>query len=235
MGLRPAKCYRSAKDRAYTRLAVKVHDKNYIGASPAMKIRQFNMGNPLKDFNRILDMEVLSEIQIRDNAMEAIRVAINKFLQSRLGKENYFMKIRVYPSHILRENKIAQGAGADRISTGMSHSFGVPIGRAVRVKPGRKILSVLVDEAHVETAKEGMMRANAKLPTRVKIVAHDDVKSIGTKPAKVREVEEKKEEKTGEAATEEGKEKAGEAKAEEGKGTGKKDAGAKETAKPSKK
>src|SRR3989338_1322240 len=98
MGLRPAKCYRSTKDRAYTRLAIKVHGKNYIGASPAMKIRQFNMGNPIKEFSHILDLVVLSEVQIRDNAMESVRVAINKFLNKRLGKENYFMKIRVYPS-----------------------------------------------------------------------------------------------------------------------------------------
>lgn len=194
MGLRPAKCYRSVKDRPYTRLAVKVHDKNYIGTSPAMKIRQFNMGNPLKDFSHVLDMIVLSDVLVRDNAIESIRIAINKYLTKELGKENYFMKIRVYPSHILRENKIAQGAGADRISTGMSHSFGVPIGRAVRAKKGMILLSVLADGSQVEKAKKGMLRANPKLPTRVKIKIHTDVQSIGTKPNKVREIEEKKEE-----------------------------------------
>lgn len=194
MGLRPAKCYRSTKDRAYTRLAVTVPEKNYIGASPAMKIRQFNMGNPIKEFDTILDLVALNEVQIRDNAIESIRVAINKYLNKNLGKDNYFMKIRVYPSHILRENKIAQGAGADRVSTGMSHSFGVPIGRAIRTRLGQKILSILVDKTQTKNAQQGMLRAKSKIPTDIKVSIHDDVKSIGTKPSKVKEIEEKKEE-----------------------------------------
>ena len=56
MGLRPGRCYRSKKDRAYTRLAVTVHDKNYIGAAPGLRVRQFNMGNSLREFSHILDL-----------------------------------------------------------------------------------------------------------------------------------------------------------------------------------
>lgn len=219
MGLRPGRCYRSTKDRPYTRLAVRVHDKNYIGAAPGLKIRQFNMGNPLRNFSRILDLIVLEEVQIRDNAIESTRVMINKGLTKKVGKENYFMKIRAYPYHILRENKIAQGAGADRISTGMSHSFGVPIGRALRVKPGQKLLSVLVDEAYIEPAKDCMLGANSKLPTKVKVIVHDDVQSIGTKPAKIREEKKEEEPKKEEAKKEETP--AAEGKAEETKEKGK--------------
>ncbi|MDO8634513.1 MAG: 50S ribosomal protein L16 [archaeon] len=202
MGLRPGHCYRSTKDRPYTRLAVRVHDKNYIGAAPGLKIRQFNMGNPFKNFSRILDLIVLEEVQIRDNAMESTRIMINKGLTKKVGKENYFMKIRAYPYHILRENKIAQGAGADRISTGMSHSFGTPIGRALRVKPGQRIISVLVDEAHTQAAKKCMLGANSKLPTKVKVKVHQDVQSIGTKPAKIREEKKEEEPKKEEAKKE---------------------------------
>ena len=219
MGLRPGHCYRSTKDRPYTRLAIRVHKKNYIGSTPGLKIRQFNMGNPLKNFSRILDLVVQQEVQIRDNAIESTRVMINKGLTKKVGKENYFMKIRAYPYHILRENKIAQGAGADRISTGMSHSFGTPIGRAIRVKPGQRIMSVLVDEAYIAAAKECMLGANSKLPTKVKVRVHEDVQSIGTKPAKIREEKKEEEPKKEEAKKEETP--GTEGKAEEAKEKGK--------------
>lgn len=204
MGLRPGHCYSDANKRPYSRIAVTVHKKNYIGAAPALKTRQFNMGNSKKDFTHILDLLVTKRVQIRDNAFESMRIAINRFLLRYLGKDGYFIKIRVYPHNILRENKQAQGAGADRISKGMSLSFGKPIGRAARVRPGQKILSVLVDKEGVETAKQALKRALARIPSGISIVVHTDTKSIGTKPSKVREIAETKKEE--ETKTEEGKE-----------------------------
>ena len=100
MGLRPGRCYRSKKDRAYTRLAVTVHDKNYIGAAPGL-----------------------------------------------------------------------------------------------RVRPGQKILSILVDEIHIEFARKALKRAMSKICSTAHVVVGTDVKSIGTKPRKSRlEMLEKKEE-----------------------------------------
>lgn len=207
MGLRPGHCYSYRKKRAYSRLAVKVHRKNFIGAAPGLKTRQFNMGNPLKDFSHILDLTVTKRVQIRDNAFESLRISINRFLVNKVGKEGFFMKIRVYPHNILRENKQAQGAGADRISKGMSHSFGKPIGRAARVRPGQKIVSVLVDEENVEVAKMALKRALSRIPTGIEIKVHKDTSSIGTKPSKVKElVEDKKEEEKKEEGKEEKKE-----------------------------
>jgi len=204
MGLRPGHCYSDATKRAYSRLAVKVHRKNYIGAAPGLKTRQFNMGNPLRDFTHILDLVVTKKVQIRDNAFESLRISINRFLANNLGKDGFFMKIRVYPHNILRENKQAQGAGADRISKGMSQSFGKPIGRAARVRVNQKIVSVLVDEENVEIARKALQRALARIPTGINIVVHTDTKSIGTKPSKVREIVE--DEKKEDEKKEEGKE-----------------------------
>lgn len=219
MGLRPARCYRSLKDRAFTRVAITVHEKNFIGARPALRIKQFNMGNSKKDYSHILDLVSLDSIQIRDNAVESARIAINRFLTNTLGKENYFMRIRIYPYHILRENKQAQGAGADRVSQGMSHAFGKAIGRAVRVKKGQVLISVLVDEQHIETAKQALLRANAKLPCKVNVKVHTDIQSIGTRPratkiaeAEAKEVEEEKEKAEKEEAVEEAREGKEEAK-----------------------
>lgn len=227
MGLRPGHCYRSLKDRPYTRVAVTVHGKNYVGATPGLRIKQFNMGNPQKDYTHILDLCSEESLQIRDNAMESARITINRYLVKKMGKENYFMRIRVYPFQILRENKQAQGAGADRVSQGMSQAFGKPIGRAVRINSGQPIISVLVEETNVKTAKKALLRSSAKLPCKVSVKVHTDLESIGTRPrmAKIKEAEEKakereeaeKEEKAEEKEAEEKEEVEKEEKEEEGK------------------
>ncbi|MBN1941238.1 MAG: 50S ribosomal protein L16 [Candidatus Diapherotrites archaeon] len=197
MGLRPGHCYSNIdSNRAYTRIALSVPRKNYIGAVPGLKTRQFNMGNPSKNYSHVLDLVTGHSVNIRDNAIESARITINRFLNNKIGKDNYFMRIRIYPFHILRENKQAQGAGADRVSQGMSHAFGKPIGRAARVRGKQKIISILVNEEHVTIAKEALLRAKARMPTGLKVLIGTDVKSIGTRPKKVREAaEEKKEEK----------------------------------------
>jgi len=188
MGLRPGHCYSSKSDRAFTRFAVKVHRKSFVGAIPGIKTRQFNMGNGTKKFSHILDLVVENHCQIRDNAIESVRMAINRYLHNHAGKDGYFMKIRVYPFHILRENKQAQGAGADRVSQGMSHAFGRNIGRSVRVRPGQKIISVLVDEEHVDVARKALLRANSRIGASLSIRVGTDVESIGTRPKKTRDI-----------------------------------------------
>ncbi|MFH1224564.1 MAG: 50S ribosomal protein L16 [Candidatus Diapherotrites archaeon] len=209
MGLRPGKCYRRIK-RAYTRFADVVPRKNYIGATPGMKTRQFNMGNPLGKYTHILDLKVEEAVQIRDNAIESVRILVTRGLTKALGKDAFFMKIRIYPYHVLRENKQAQGAHADRIQKGMSHPFGRPIGRAIQARKGLKILSVLVAEEHVEAAKKILLRANARLPCKVSVRVGTDIKSIGTLPRKVK-LEEKEEKKEEEGEGKEGAEAKGEA------------------------
>lgn len=220
MGLRPGKCYRRIK-RAYTRFAEVVPRKNYIGATPGRKTRQFNMGNPLGKYTHILDLKVEEAVQIRDNAIESVRILVTRGLTKAIGKDAFFMKIRVYPYHILRENKQAQGAHADRIQKGMSHPFGRPIGRAIQTRKGLKILSVLVAKEHVDAAKKILLKTKARMPSEVSVRVSTDIKSIGTLPRKVKVEEEKVEEKAGEAEGAEAKEgekgKEG-AKAEAGKG-----------------
>src|SRR3989338_11703389 len=122
MGLRPGRCYSTTKDRPYTRHAVTVHNRNYIGAVPGLKTRQWNMGEGAKEFDTIADLHVECGplgVQIRDNAIESARLMINRTLIKRVGKESFFLKLRIYPHHILRENKQAKGAHADRIQKGM--------------------------------------------------------------------------------------------------------------------
>ncbi len=222
MGLRPGRCYRTTEKRAFTRVAVKVHKRNYIGSTPGVRTRQFNVGNPLKKYSHIVDLISEEKVQIRDNSLESTRVAVNREITKHVGKENFFMRIRIYPFNILRENKQAQGAGADRVTKGMSHPYGKPIGRAARVRKDQKILSILIDEEHLEIAKKALDKVKSKLTCRISVKIGTDVKSIGTLPKKMRiikekEEEEKEEEKKEEEKKDEGKEEKGKEKTEEKK------------------
>ncbi len=197
MGLRPGHCYNTTKDRPYTRHAVTVHSRNYIGATPGLKTRQWNMGDGMKAFDTVVDLKVDCNplgVQLRDNAIESARLMINRTLIKRVGKEGFFLKLRVYPHHILRENKQAQGAHADRIQKGMSHAFGKVIGRAARIRSGQVIFSALVFDADAEKAVGAMMLGKSRFPCGVYTEIHKDVASIGTKPKKTRDLAKEEEE-----------------------------------------
>ncbi len=70
----------------------------------------------------------------------------------------------------------------------MSHSYGRNIGRSVRVRPGQKIISVLVDEEHVDIAKQALMRANSRIGVKLSVRIGTDVETIGTRPKKTRDI-----------------------------------------------
>jgi large subunit ribosomal protein L10e len=163
MPLRPAKTYRYFSGPAYTR-------KEFIKGAPPPRVTFFDMGNPRGDFAIELSLVSEEQGQIRHNALEAARVAANRVLETRVGKENYHFKIRIYPHHVLRENPMAAGAGADRISDGMRRAFGKPIGSAARVRPGQRIMTVRVNQEFVQWAREALRRASMKFPMPTRIV-----------------------------------------------------------------
>jgi len=114
-----------------------------------------------------------SALQIRHNALESARLTANKALEKNLGKNNYFLKMRVFPHHILRENPLAAGAGADRMSTGMAHSYGKNVSIAAQLKQGQPVFEVDVDESGLKTAKLAMHRISHKLPCKCTIQIFD--------------------------------------------------------------
>jgi large subunit ribosomal protein L10e len=144
--------------------------REYMGGVPGSKITIFDMGNPSGDFPVSLSLVAKESCQVRHNALEAARIFANRYLVKGVGRKNFYLKIRLYPHHVLRENKLATGAGADRVSSGMRHAFGRAVGTAARVKRGQKMLTVAVEEDNVEQAKEALRRASYKLPTPCKIV-----------------------------------------------------------------
>ncbi len=166
--LRPAKCYRKL-ERPYTRKSKKKPRISYVKGVPESKIRKFETGDRYKKFPLRMFLVARRSVQIRHNALEAARIASNKFLSTKLGNE-FFLKILVYPHHVLRENKLATGAGADRYSQGMRLAFGKPIGTAARVKENQKLIEVRVNEDGENMGKEALKRASMKLPTPCKII-----------------------------------------------------------------
>jgi large subunit ribosomal protein L10e len=155
-------------ERPYTRVS-KYRSKQYVRAKPVNKVVKFEMGNLTKKFEYTVILRSKSDLQIRHNALESARLTSNRLLESKLGRPGFKLKLRVYPHHILRENPLAAGAGADRMSTGMKKSFGKPIGLAAQVRIGQAIIEAHVDAVNLETAKKAVSRAKYKIPCSCKL------------------------------------------------------------------
>ncbi len=137
---------------------------------PNLKIARFSTGQASPDYDYLLRLTSMEKVQIRHNALEAARVAANKKLTP-IGETAYFLRVKVYPHVILRENKMIATAGADRLQEGMRKAWGKPIGLAARVMPGSVILELFVKTENLAKAKEAMKSASSKLPmpTEIKI------------------------------------------------------------------
>lgn len=164
--LRKGKSYRTIK-RAYTRKS-KFKKQSFISTIPPHKIVRFDMGDPNKKFKYKVKLINMVSIQIRHNALESVRLMVNRTLAEKLGNDFHF-KVNKYPHHILRENKMISGAGADRMQTGMSQAFGKAIGSAVQAKKGSVLFTASVNENGVEVAKESFKSAFSRLPCRLRI------------------------------------------------------------------
>jgi ribosomal protein L10e len=174
MGLRKALAYSKKKIRHFTRTS-KVKDKAYIKTVPHSKIVKFTGGNQ-EDFrkgkhNFRVSLIAEEKVQVRDNALESCRMHLVKELDERaLGQ--YYFTVKVHPHNFLRENKTAAAvAGADRISTGMTQSYGTVIGRAAIVSEGQVLFAVTcTNEKIAHVAKDAMTKVKAKVPCRTKVL-----------------------------------------------------------------
>jgi len=157
-------------ERPYTRIS-KYTKKNYVrGGFPHMKIIKFDMGDPNKKYDSVVKLNICKSMHVRHNALESARLTSNRYLEKSLGK-NFHLRIKVYPFHVLRENPLASGAGADRMSTGMKKSFGKSIGCAARMKEGQTVIELRIDKEHIKIGKEALSRSAKKLPCSCKVVA----------------------------------------------------------------
>jgi len=162
MARKPASMYRRLKGPAYTR-------RKYIGGVPNNRIQSFHAGNRVAaetgQFKVIMELRADNSCQIRHTALEAARVISNSTIRKIAGTEGYALRVHTFPHHILRENKQATGAGADRVSQGMRCAFGKNVGTAARVKRGQRVMSLQINPEHYTVARDALRKASMKFPT----------------------------------------------------------------------
>ncbi|HEV2317465.1 MAG TPA: 50S ribosomal protein L16 [Thermoplasmata archaeon] len=162
MTRKPARMYREIEGQVYTR-------REYMGGVPQCRIAQFDVGNLKQSFPLSFTLHVEEAAQVRDIALEAARISAVRVLEARAPNQ-FHLKVRRFPHQILREHKMATGAGADRISDGMRRAFGKAVGHAVRAQIGSPILTVYTTEINSAAAKEALRKASHKLPVPTRLV-----------------------------------------------------------------
>ena len=160
--LRPARSVRGILSQPWARYSVKKPKKNYIRALPHTSLLIFKMGTQSGSYDATVTLNTEQDIQVRSNALEAARQQVHKYLEANLPM-GYEFKVLVYPHQVIREHKMATGAGADRISQGMSHAFGKPTGVAARLRSGQPVFMIKTSKKNISHAKEAFRKASGKL------------------------------------------------------------------------
>ncbi|MFB6083718.1 MAG: 50S ribosomal protein L16 [Halorientalis sp.] len=167
MSDKPASMYREIDKPSYTR-------REYITGIPGSKVAQHKMGDKqsdAEDYPIQISLIVEEEVQIRHGSLESSRLSANRHLIQELGENNYKMILRKFPHQVIRENKQATGAGADRVSDGMRQAFGKIVGTAARIDKGERLFTAYCDEDQADAVKEAFRRAYNKIspPCRIKV------------------------------------------------------------------
>ena len=166
MSDKPASMYRDIDKPPYTR-------REYITGIPGSKIAQHKMGDRHKEpeeYDVQISLVVEESVQLRHGSLEASRLSANRYLIQELGENNYKMILRKFPHQVLRENKQATGAGADRVSDGMRGAFGKIVGTAARIQSGERLFTTYCDVDQAEVVKESYRRAYNKITPPCRIV-----------------------------------------------------------------
>ena len=111
MGRRPHRCYRYIKGKSYPK-------SRYNRAVPDPKLRFYDGGDKKGNWDKFpycVHMISDEREQITSESLEACRVAINKYVLTKITKDDFHFRIRKHPWHVLRINKMLSCAGADRL------------------------------------------------------------------------------------------------------------------------
>ena len=162
MGRRPARCYRYQKNKPYPK-------SRFNRGVPDPKIRLYDNGKKKADYLSLpccVHLVSNEKEQITSEALEAARIASNKYMQTKAGKEAYHLRIRPHPWHTIRINKMLSCAGADRLQQGMRQAYGKPYAKAARVEIGDALISIRTRPENVKDAEDALRRAKFKFPGR---------------------------------------------------------------------
>ncbi len=154
----------------WARFSRKKPKKSYVKAIPHTSLLTFNMGKDKPEYGLTLELVAKQHIQIRSNSLESARLTCNKFLESNIP-ESYYFKIVVYPHNVIREHRMAQGAGADRTSKGMTASFGKPVSIAARLRAGQAVFRVKTRAENRSVVAKAFGRATSKMPGNYRVIA----------------------------------------------------------------
>ena len=162
---RPWKSYHTPKDRPWVKRWKKTKKgrREYVHGVPDPKIRMFSMGKNA-DFDYEVQLIADEAVQISHLALEAARVAANRPLRDKMGKEGYFLRVLTYPHNCVREHRMMSFAGADRLQDGMRRAFGKPFATCARVRQDQKMMSVGIYKKQLPLAKRALQLAKMKFP-----------------------------------------------------------------------
>ncbi|GJX68992.1 60S ribosomal protein L10-like protein [Tanacetum coccineum] len=102
MGRRPARCYRQIKNKPYPK-------SRYCRGVPDPKIRIYDVGMKKKgvdEFPFCVHLVSWEKENVSSEALEAARIACNKYMTKFAGKDAFHLRVRVHPFHVLRINKM---------------------------------------------------------------------------------------------------------------------------------
>ena len=165
MGRRPARCYRYQKNKPYPK-------SRFNRGVPDPKIRIYDGGMKKAQWDRFpccVHLVSKEKEQVTSEALEAARIAANKYMTVNAGKEGFHIRVRVHPWHVIRINKMLSCAGADRLQTGMRHAYGKAMGKAARVDIGTILMSIRTKPNFVAVAEEALRRAKFKFAGRQEV------------------------------------------------------------------
>ena len=70
------------------------------------------------------------------------------------------------------------GAHADRLQTGMAHSFGKVVSSAAQVFEGKPLFTAFVDKAGIESAKKALEAASPRLPGKYRVIIEENTEEL---------------------------------------------------------
>lgn len=106
----PFSSYRYCKNKPYPK-------SRFCRGVPDAKIRIFDLGRKkasVEDFPLCVHLVSDEYEQLSSEALEAGRICCNKYLVKNCGKDQFHIRMRLHPFHVIRINKMLSCAGADR-------------------------------------------------------------------------------------------------------------------------
>ncbi len=170
---RPWRCYSKWSRRSFQYKRSSNHRREYARGGAQSKIVRFWGGTkeiPWDEWELVVGLKVKKQVQISSNALEAIRITINSALQKTIGRNSFRLRIRPKPFQKYRENRMLAFAGADRVQSGMRHSFGRSTGVCARVRAGSIIADVGTNIKNLPLVRDRLRVASMKVPSPCQIV-----------------------------------------------------------------